>query len=192
MPANRYEFRYTPAEVADGQRSRFLKSIQFRLILLLWVVSTLFTAAPMLFPNAFPTVGSGGWSMVVEVALIYGVTVLVLSLITPYLEYYVNRFWRTPLAFQFNKYQMRMSVAGKTGGLQLKWSQILRYEETRRVYLLFYGSGGKYLIVPKSIFRDAPDAHARFAALLAPGAANASDAPEVEALEDEPEILPEK
>lgn len=181
MPANRFEFRYTPAEVADGQRARFLKSGQFKLILLLWVASILFTAAPLILPGTFPAVISGGWGAVIEVVLIYGVTVLVLGVITPYVEFFLNRFWRTPLVLQFNNHQMRVSVAGKPGGLLLKWSQILRVENTQRVYLLFYGAGGKYIILPKRIFRDSPQAQARFEALAGGGEAREGQAGETAA-----------
>lgn len=187
MPPNRFDFHYSPADIAQAQRSRFLKSNQLKLIILLWIFTTLFTAGPLVLPGLFPTLPGDSWGLVVEVMLVYVVTIGVLGLVTPLAEYYLNRFWRMPLSLQVTQKHMRLSAAGKSGGLRLLWGEIRRVEETARVFILTYGPGGKYLILPKSAFAGVPGAEAHFRDLLAhptpPG--DAADAPDSEDQEGE-------
>jgi YcxB-like protein len=161
----RLEFRYCASDVASAQRMRFLRSAQLKVILLLWLVSLLYVAAPLLVPQWFKPGPYTSWGLVIEICLAYGVTLLVLILVTPWADFYINRFWRLPLEFQYNEKHLRLSVTGKQGGLRLGWKQIQRVEENARVFILFYGTANKFIILPKGIF-SRPQDDRRFRELL--------------------------
>lgn len=166
MADNRFEFRYTANDVASAQRMRMFRSRQIRVLAIVWLVSSLFLAVPMLLPNLFPGISGMTWGLVVELALVYLVTMAILFAITPYLDFFFNRFWRMPMVLQFSDKQIRLSVSGgKSKGLQLSWKQIQRAEENQRVYILYYGIGNKFIILPKSIFKR-PQDDRRFRDLL--------------------------
>lgn len=166
MADNRFEFRYTANDVASAQRMRLIHSKQMRIMLGIWLVSSLFMAVPLLLPGLFPDLTWLNWGLVLEIALIYLVTMVILFALTPYLDFFFNRFWRLPLLFQFSDKQMRLSVVGgKSKGLHLTWAQIQRAEENARVFILYYGSGSKFIILPKAIFKR-PQDDKRFRGLL--------------------------
>lgn len=155
MAENRIEFRYRAGDVASAQRMRFLRSNQLKIMIGIWLASTLFLAAPLAFPQFFPGSPFSSWSLVVEIAIIYAVTMVVIIAVTPYLDFVFNRFWKLPLQFQYNDKQLRVSVvAGKSAGLRLAWSEIQRVEENERVFVVFYGTGNKFFILPKSAFSE--------------------------------------
>ncbi len=176
MPETRVEFNYTRPDVVSAQRMRFLRSGQFKVILLIWLGSIIFLSAPMLLPQVFKPGPFTSWGLVVQIFLIYAVTMLVLIFITPYADFFINRFWRLALVLQFSEKHLRLSVAGKTAGLRLKWPQILKVDENDRVFILHYGSGGKFIILPKSAFYD-PGDEQKFRDLLARRASLTSEDP---------------
>ena len=156
MPQNRFEFRYKARDVASAQRMRMMRSKQIRLMIGIWLLSSLFLLVPLLFPQMFPGSPFASWEIVVSIALIYAITLGVLLLITPYLDFTFNRFWRLPLLLRYNDHQLRLSVAGgKAKGLILPWKQIQRYDENERVFILYYGEGNKFVVLPKAIFEAA-------------------------------------
>lgn len=155
MAETRFEFRYTAKDVASAQRMRFLRSNQLKMMIGIWVLSTLFLAAPLVFPQLFPGSPFSSWSLVLEIAIIYGVTMAIIIAVTPYLDFVFNRFWRLPLQFQYNDKQLRVSVVGgKSAGLRLAWGDIRRVDENARVFVFYYGSGNKFFILPKSVFSE--------------------------------------
>jgi len=156
MAENRFEFRYSAGDVASAQRMRFLRSNQLKVLIGVWLVSSLFLAAPMVFPQMFPGSPFTSWALVLEIAIIYAVTMVVIIAVTPYLDFTFNRFWRLPLLFQYNDKQLKLSVVnGKSPGLRLTWNQLQRIEENERVFVMYYGAGNKFLILPKSVFSEA-------------------------------------
>ncbi len=166
MPENRVEIHYTRPDVISAQRMRFLRSSQLKVILLIWLGSIIFLSAPLVLPQWFKPGPYTSWALVVQISLAYLVTLAVITFITPWMDFYINRFWRLPLVFQFSEKQVRLSISGKTGGLRLKWSQIIRVDENDRVFILHYGSGGKFVILPKAAF-SGPGDEQRFRDLLA-------------------------
>lgn len=167
MSENRFDFRYTINDVASAQRMRFLRSNQIKIIFILWLGMLLFVIASMMLPDLIPFTVSMSWGLVLQISLAYFVTMAVLVLITPFLDFFINRFWHLPLTFQFNEKQLRLSLTGKSGGLRLKWSQIHKMEENQRVIILFYGTGNKYIILPKLAFEASELTERRFRDLLA-------------------------
>ena len=165
MAATRIEFRYTPRDVSSAQRMRFLRSTQLKVILVLWVVSILYITAPLLLPGIFPPGPVNSWALVLQITLAYTVTLGVLLLFTPWADFYLNRFWRLPLLLRFNDKQVHLSVANKPGGLRLPWAKVKKVDENERVFILHYGEGGKFIILPKSIFSK-PSDDRRFRDLL--------------------------
>lgn len=156
MPENRFEFRYKVRDVASAQRMRMLRSKQIKIMIGIWLVSSLFLLVPMLLPDLFPGSPFTSWQVVLSIALVYAVTLGVLLFITPYLDFAFNRFWRLPLLLRFNDKQLRLSVAGgKSKGLVLPWKQIQRFDENERVFILYYGEGNKFIVLPKVIFQEA-------------------------------------
>jgi hypothetical protein len=166
MSEQKIEFRYTRPDVVSAQRLRFLRSSQLKAILLIWLGSMVFLSAPLVLPQWIKPGPYSSWGLVFQIALAYAVTLLVLIVITPVVDFYINRFWRLRLVLQFSQKSLRISVAGKPGGLRLKWSQIQRVDENERVFILHYGSGGKFVIVPRQAFEREGD-EARFRDLLA-------------------------
>lgn len=192
MSDTRLDFRYTPRIVASAQRMRFLRSSQLKIILLFWVASTLYLIAPLLLPNLLPAGPFSNWGVALQVTLAYTVTLGVLILVTPWAEFYLNRFWRLPLTLRFNEKQLRIGVAGKQGGFQLPWGDVIKVQENNLVIILYYGSGGKFIILPKSIFAK-PNDERRFRGLLErranlPPPAAAEPAPEPETHVDQEEV----
>lgn len=197
MAENRFEFRYAARDVSSAQRMRFLRSNQLKVMVGVWVASTLFLMVPLLIPGLFPNSPFSSWALVLEIALAYGATMAVLALLTPGMDYYFRRFWRMPLLLRFNERQLRLSVVGgKSKGLVLAWGQILNVQENGRVWVLYYGEGGKFIILPKSIFpKDEHGARGeqRFRDLLARRAAiPAAAVGEEEAEEAQPAEKPGK
>ncbi len=160
------EFRYTRPDVVAAQRMRFLRSNQFKIILVIWVLSMLVLIAPLALPRVFPPGPNTSWASVLQIAIAFLVTLLVLIFVTPWMDFYINRFWRLPLSLHFGDKSLRIFVTGKTGGLRLKWGQVRRVDENERVFILEYGAGGKYVVLPKSIFSRPADEQ-RFRDLLA-------------------------
>jgi hypothetical protein len=152
MPATSLDFHYTRVEVISAQRMRFLRSNQLKVILLIWLGSMLYLIAPLVLPQVFPPGPNTSWALVLQIALAYGVTLLVLIFLTPWVDFYINRLWRLPLTFQFDGKGLRLSVTGKTGGLRLMWNQVHQVDENERVFILHYGGGNKFLVLPKSAF----------------------------------------
>lgn len=175
MASNRYEFRYKARDVASAQRMRMLRSKQFRFMVGIWLLSSLVLLVPLFFPQLMPNSLFANPQMIVGIALIYAITLGVLLFITPYLDFMFNRFWRLPLLLRINEQNLRLGVSGgKSKGLELPWKQIQRFDENGRVFILYYGEGNKFIVLPKAIFRDASSpaqAEARFRALLNPRAA---------------------
>ncbi len=166
MPENRVEFHYTRRDVLSAQRMRFLRSSQLKVILLIWLGSVIFLSAPLVLPQWFKPGPYTSWALVLQISLAYLVTLAVITFITPWIDFYINRFWRLPLLFQFSEKQVRLSIVDKPGGLRLKWSQIIRVDENDRVFILHYGSGGKFVIIPRAAF-NSPGEEQRFRDLLA-------------------------
>ncbi len=155
MPENRFEFRYKVKDVASAQRMRMLRSKQIRVMVIIWLLSSLFLFVPMLLPNMFPGSPFSSWQLVISIAVVYAVTIAVLLFVTPYLDFTFNRFWRLPLMLRFNDKQLKLSVVGgKSKGLVLPWKQIQRYDENERVFILYYGASNKFIVLPKSIFDE--------------------------------------
>lgn len=166
MSETRLEFTYSRPDVVAAQRTRFLRSSQFKIILLIWLVAMLYLIAPLVLPQVFPPGPNTSWGLVLQIGLAYFVTLLVLIFVTPVMDFYLNRFWRLPLSLHFNDKHLRLFVTGKEGGLRLKWNQILKVEEDPRVFTIEYGAGNRYMILPKSVFNHASDEQ-RFRELLA-------------------------
>jgi hypothetical protein len=166
MTETRLEFRYTRSDVVAAQRMRFLRSNQFKIILIIWFLSMLVLIAPLVLPRVFPPGPNTSWAAVLQIAIAFLVTLLVLIFITPWMDFYINRFWRLPLSLHFSDRFLRIFVTGKTGGLRLKWGQVRRVDESERFFILEYGAGGKYIILPRSAFTR-PGDEQRFRDLLA-------------------------
>jgi hypothetical protein len=165
MADTRLEFRYTRPDVVSAQRVRFLRSRQLKVILIIWAASMLFLITPMILPQVFKPNQYSSWGLVFQISLAYAVTLFVLIFFTPFFDFYLNRFWRLPLTLQFNEKRLHLTVTGKPGGLRLKWNQITQVEESSRAFILHYGSGEKFFVVPKSSFGKAEDEQ-RFRHLL--------------------------
>ena len=165
MSDTRLDFRYTPRIVASAQRMRFLRSSQLKVILLFWAGTTLYLIAPLLLPDLLPAGPFANWGVALQITLAYTVTLAVLILVTPWVEYYLNRFWRLPLTLRFNEKQLRISVSGKQGGFALPWGDVKKVQENDLVMILYYGGGGKFIILPKLIFAK-PNDERRFRNLL--------------------------
>jgi hypothetical protein len=166
MPENRLDFRYSRPDVISGQRMRFLRSKQLKVILLIWLGSTLFLMAPLVLSQVFKPGPYSSWGLVAQISLAYAVTLFVLVFFTPWFDFYLNRFWRLPLTLQYSSKRLRFTVTGKPGGLRLTWNQIQKVDENARVFILHYGDGNKFIILPKSAF-SRPEDEARFRDLLA-------------------------
>lgn len=186
MSDTRLDFRYTPRIVASAQRMRFMRSSQLKIILLFWVGSTLYIIAPLLLPDLIPAGPFSSWGSALQVTLAYTVTLGVLIMVTPWVEYYLNRFWRLPLVLRFNEKQLRISMSGKQGGFRLPWEDVKKVHENDLVIILYYGSGGKFIILPKSMFAK-PNDERRFRALLERRASLLTSPPVEKAPEPEPE-----
>lgn len=150
MADTRIEFRYTAEDVASAQRMRFLRSKQFKMMGLVWIVSTLFLLISMQFFQPSPVFDR---PVILAIAFGYVLVIGVLALVSPYLSYAFSRFWRLPLQLQFNEKTLRLSVVkGKSKGLQISWDQIQEVQENKRVIILHYGEGKKFIILPKTAF----------------------------------------
>lgn len=162
----RLEFRYTRPDVVAAQRMRFLRSRQFKIILIVWFLSMLFFIVQLVLPQVFPPGPNTSWAAVLQIAIAFMGALLVLTFITPWMDFYINRFWRLQLSLHFSEKSLHIFVTGKTGGLRLRWNQVRRVDENKRVFILEYGAGGKYIVLPKSAFTGAGDER-RFRDLLA-------------------------
>lgn len=166
MAENKFEFRYKLGEVTSAQRMRMLKSGQFKYLIGIGLFGMMAMAVPLIVPQWFPVGKTYSWPLVIEIAVAYIVTFAVLLFITPVMDFYFNRVWRLPLMLQFNEKQLRVSVpGGKSAGLRLPWGEIHRVDETGRVFILYYGAGNKYIILPKGMFTR-PQDDRRFRDLL--------------------------
>jgi hypothetical protein len=165
MADTRIAFQYDIADVTSAQRMRFIHSMQFKLILLFWVVSTLLMSLSILFPQALPLFVDINWALVGQISLIYFGTLVAILVVVPWFSFHLNRFWKLPLVFQFNPRNLRLSVAGKPGGLRLTWDRIKRVEGNPRVFLIYYDDGMKHFILPRSAFK--PQQEKRFQEMLA-------------------------
>ncbi len=165
MSETHIDFHYTRPDVVSAQRMRFLRSNQLKVILILWLGAMLFLIAPLVLPQVFPPGQSSSWGVVLQIAMAFSVTLFVMIFFTPWMDFYINRFWRLPLSLHFSEKFLRLVITGKTGGLHLAWKQIRRVEENDRVFILDYGEGNKYLILPKSAFTHTSDVQ-RFRELL--------------------------
>lgn len=170
MASNRFEFRYKAGDVASAQRMRMLRSKQIKIMVGLWLLSSLFLLVPLFFPQMFPGSPFASGEVVLSIAIVYAVTLGVLMVVTPYLDFAFNRFWRMPLVLRINEQNLRLSVSGgKSKGLVLPWGQILRFDENGRVFILYYGEGNKFIVLPKTLFQAAKNpaqAEERFRDLL--------------------------
>jgi hypothetical protein len=165
MAGNSFEFRYKVGDVAAAQRLRFLHSPQMKYLIILWVLILLYVAAPLIVPAWFPNTTNASWVLVIEVVAAFAMTLAVMIFISPLVDFAFGRHWHLPLTLHFNEKQLRVYVTGKTGGLRLAWGEILRVEENKQVYTLHYGTGNKYLILPKAAF-PRPQDEQRFHDLL--------------------------
>ncbi len=166
MSATSLQLHYTRGDVVSAQRLRFLRSNQLKVIMLIWLASMLYLIAPLVLPKVFPPGPYSSWALVFQICLAYLVTLVVLFFFTPWFDFYLNRFWRLPLTFQFSDKSLRLSVTGKPGGLRLAWNQVQQVDENDRVFILHYGGTNKFLILPKSTFTRPADSQ-RFRELLA-------------------------
>ncbi len=170
MADNKFEFHYTAADVTAAQRLRFLHSGQLKIMFILWALGILYLSVPLVIPQLLPGATYSSWGLVLEVSLAFLVTLLVLMFVTPWLDFTFRRFWRVGLVLRFNQKELHLNVAGKTGGMRLEWNEIKRMVENQRVYVLFYGTGNHYIILPKSAFETAKGhrhpAERKFRALL--------------------------
>lgn len=161
MAESKVTFRYKAMDVTSALRVRFLRSTQFRLILILWAASIVFIALHMLFPQTFTLLRDVTWTTVWQTMLVYGGTLVALLIVAPWLGFQLNRFWRLPLELTFSDKHLRLAVeGGKSSGLRLEWKEIHRVEETNRVYIFYY-RGEKHVIVPKSAFSEQQDRRLR-------------------------------
>ncbi|RPJ36437.1 MAG: YcxB family protein [Chloroflexi bacterium] len=154
MADTRVDFRYTSREVTSAQRIRFFRSQQFKITILLCLAAILYIAAPLVLPGVFPPTSYSSWGLVLYIVLAYLITMVVMLLVTPWVDFHINRMWKLPLTFTFNDKQLRLSVTGKTGGLHLKWNQIIKVDEGPLSFLLFYGGMNKFIILPKAALSD--------------------------------------
>ncbi|RPJ52101.1 MAG: hypothetical protein EHM21_01080 [Chloroflexi bacterium] len=166
MPDTRLDFRYTRPDVVSAQRTRFLRSKQLRIILIIWAASSLILMVPMILPEVIQSAPFSSWGLVFQISLAYAVTLFVLIIITPFFDFYLNRFWRLPLTLQYSEKRLRLTVTGKPGGLRLNWNQLTQVDESGRTFILHYGDGGKFFVLPKSAFSN-PEDERRFRELLA-------------------------
>jgi hypothetical protein len=188
MADTRIEFKYDVSDVTSAQRMRFLHSIHFKLILGFWVITIFLLIANVVFPQTVTLFGDASWTMVGQVTLAYFGSLVFIIVAVPWLSFHLNRFWRLPLVFQFNRKNMRLSVAGKPGGLRLNWDQIRRVEGNLHVYIVYYDDGQKHFILPKSAFK--PQQDKRFLDSLArysPAGKEEAQAAQAHQAEPEPE-----
>jgi hypothetical protein len=157
MADTRIEFKYDIADVTSAQRMRFLNSKQFKLIIGFWGITVALMTFSILFPRTFTLFADVTWALIGQISLIYFGTLFAILVMIPWLGFHFNRFWRLPLVFQFNTKNLRLSVAGKPGGLRLTWSQIRRVEGTDRVFLIYYDEGQKHFILPRAAFKEAQE-----------------------------------
>lgn len=196
MADNRVEIQYRAADVTSTQRERVLRSSQFKLLLFFWGLGVMFVALHVVLPGVFTLIPGATWGMVWQVGLIYVASILLLLFVVPFLNFHFTRFWRLPLVFQWNRKTLRLGIAGKSGGLQLEWSQITKVEVTRRSFVIYYEDNNKHFILPKACFSET--AEDRFYAQLERWedgeAAPVKKLPEVEAAveEDEHSVEEEK
>lgn len=161
MAESRVAFRYKAMDVTSALRVRFLRSMQFRLILILWVLSVVFIVLHVLFPQTFTMLRDVSWATVWQTMLVYGGTLVALLIVAPWVGFQLNRFWRLPLELSFSEKHLRLAVeGGKGSGLRLEWNEIHRVEETNRVYIFYY-RGEKHVIIPKSAFNEQQDRRLR-------------------------------
>ena len=183
MADNRVEFHYSAEDVASAQRLRFFRSKQIKVLAALWIASTIFLLLSLEF---FPAMSMLNRPLVLGVTLAYVVGIFLLVLLSPYITFVFNRFWRLPLQFQFNEKQVRLSVVkGKSKGLQLAWNEITQVQENPRVIILHYGEGKKFIILPKSAFGSGQDgvpsaAERRFREILRRRGPQAAGAPPIQ------------
>jgi hypothetical protein len=154
---NRIEFRYDIADVTSAQRMRFLNSPQLKLLIAFWAITVLFLALSIYFPQTISIVQGVTWAVIGQISLIYVVTLVGMIFVVPWLSFNFNRFWKLPLVFQFNQKNLRLSVAGKQGGLRLAWDEVRRVEGNDRVYLVYYDDTQKHFILPRSAFKPHQD-----------------------------------
>ncbi len=174
MPEHRVSIQYTVQEVTSAQRTRLLRSGQFKLIIFFGVISVLVLALHMLFPQTFHIIAGVTWTQVWQIALAYFASLLGITLIVPWISFHLTRFWKLPLIFQFGQKGMRLGVAGKSGGLRLGWEQVLRVEENRLVFMVYYEDGQKHFLLPKASFSEAAEAHFRRLLARHPGDGSAA------------------
>lgn len=161
MAETKVSFRYNAMDVTSALRVRFLRSTQFRLILILWVLSIIFLLLHVLLPGTFTMLRDVSWTTVWQTMLVYGGTLVALLIVAPWLGFQLNRFWKLPLELTLSDKHLRLAVTGgKSSGLRLEWNEIHRVEETNRVYVLYY-RGEKHIIVPKSAFSEQQDRRLR-------------------------------
>jgi hypothetical protein len=184
MSDTRLDFRYTRPDVISAQRERFLKSKQLKAILVIWALSTLILIAPLVLPQLFGSNQYSSWALVLQISLAYAVTLFVLVFFTPFMDFYLNRFWRLPLTLQFGNKRLRFMVTGKTGGLRLNWNQVKQVDESSRAFILHYGEGEKFIILPKSAFTKSED-ETRFRDLLSHRALAKDEPADEEDLQEE-------
>lgn len=165
MPENRVEIHYTAGDVTSAQRGRMVRSPQFKYLIIFWAAGILFLALHVLLPGVFRMLPGITWNFIWQASALYLGTFFVLLYIVPWFSFHFTRFWRLHLVFQFNTKSLRLSVAGKSGGLRLNWEDVQKVEEFPRVYLLYYENGSRHFIVPKAAFTN-PNSEARFRGLI--------------------------
>jgi hypothetical protein len=152
MAENKTEFRYTSSDVTSTQRYRILHSSQFKLLMAFWGLGVIFVGLHALLPTLFTLISGVTWTMVGWAFLAYAASIVALLYVIPWLSFTFTRFWRLSFTFQFNTKTLRLGVSGKTGGLVLEWTQILKVEETPRTFVMYYEDSSKHFILPKSVF----------------------------------------
>jgi hypothetical protein len=161
MSDNRVNIQYTVQEVTSAQRMRLMRSGQLKMIVLFWAGSVIFFGLHVLFPQSFRVVSGVTWTLIGQVSLAYFVSLLAIFVILPWVSFHLTRFWKLPLVFQFGQKDLRLSVAGKRGGLRLGWDQVRRVDENDLVFVIYYDDGQKHFIVPKAGFSEGAEARFR-------------------------------
>jgi hypothetical protein len=90
-----------------------------------------------------------------EAALVVGALVLVplfIYFLAPPIDFRLNRVWRTEWNLRLNPQGLRMQRPGAKKYFDMAWSDVSKLEENERVYLLYYGDSGRYVLIPKHVF----------------------------------------
>jgi len=158
------EFSYTRPDVVSAQQMRIRNSGMFYLMGAIWLGATLYLIAQILLPHIIPQTPFANWRNVIQITIIFAIVAGAFYFAAPWLDFRSNQLWKNKFTLHYSDAKVRMTLAGKNEGLELKWNQIKKVLETPRVYLL-QETDRNFIIVPKSSFRST-DQEQRFRSLV--------------------------